>query len=129
LLAPPGPTGFDVLLVDDQPVFARAVSEMLGLQGHQVKTVGSAAAALEAIAAQAFEVVVTDYSLGEVSGAELAERLADGPSSPFVVLLTGYATCVDDPSLLSRGVSAVVPKPCSGEDLRKVMARAARSVR
>jgi signal transduction histidine kinase/DNA-binding response OmpR family regulator len=129
LLSPARPSTFDVLLVDDQPVFARAVSEMLGLQGHRVTTVASAAAALEAIAAQAFEVVVTDYSLGEVSGAELAERIADGPTSPFVVLLTGYATCLDDPSLLSRGVAAVVPKPCSGDDLRQVMARAALSVR
>jgi signal transduction histidine kinase/DNA-binding response OmpR family regulator len=128
LLTPPKPTGFDVLLVDDQPTFARAVREMLGLQGHRVTMVESAAAALEALALQPFEVVVTDYSLGDVSGAELAEQLADGPTSPFVVLLTGYATAVDDPSLLSRGVSAVVPKPCSGEDLRQVMARVVVSV-
>jgi CheY-like chemotaxis protein len=126
LLAPKPPTGFDVLLVDDQPAFARAVHDMLSLQGHQVTVVDSAAAALAAMASHTFEVVMTDYSLGDISGAELAERLADGPSNPFVVLLTGYATQVDDPTLLSRGVNAVVPKPCSGNDLREVMARAPR---
>jgi CheY-like chemotaxis protein len=67
--------------------------------------------------------VLTDYSLGDVTGAQLAERLADGPSTPFVVLVTGYATEIDDASLLTRGVNAVLPKPCRGDDLREVLAR------
>ena len=90
-------TGLDVLLVDDEPAFARAVRDMLA-SGHHVTVVDSAAAALEAVAAHTFDVVVTDYSLGEVTGAELAERLADRPASPFVVLVTGYATEIDDPT-------------------------------
>jgi signal transduction histidine kinase/DNA-binding response OmpR family regulator len=116
-------TCFDVLLVDDEPAFARAVRDLLGLQGHQVTVVDSAAAALEAISARPYDVVLTDYSLGEVTGADLAEQLADRGSGPFVVLVTGYATEIDDPSLLSRGVNAVLPKPCRGDDLRQVLAR------
>jgi CheY-like chemotaxis protein len=123
LLAAKPATGFDVLLVDDEPAFARAVQGLLGLQGHQVTVVDSAPAALEALAAHPFDVVLTDYSLGEVTGAELAERLADRGSAPYVVLVTGYATEIDDPSLLSRGVNAVLPKPCRGDDLREVLSR------
>ena len=64
-------------------------------------------------------------SLGERTGAELAERLADqGQDRPFLVLMTGYATEMDDPSLLSRGVDAVLPKPSRGDDLRQVLSRA-----
>ncbi len=116
-------TGFDVLLVDDEPRFARAVGKLLALQGHRVTVVASAAEALAAVASRTFDVVLTDYSLGEVTGAELAETLADAPESPFVVLVTGFATAIDDPALLSRGVSAVLPKPCRGDDLREIMAR------
>jgi signal transduction histidine kinase/DNA-binding response OmpR family regulator len=119
-------SGLEVLLVDDEPGFARAVYGLLGLQGHHVTVVESAAEALEAVDAHPFDVVLTDYSLGEVTGAELAERLADRPTSPFVVLITGYATEIDDPSLLTRGVSAVLPKPCRGDDLREVLARVPR---
>jgi signal transduction histidine kinase/DNA-binding response OmpR family regulator len=123
LLAPKTATGFDVLVVDDEPAFARAVRDLLALQGHHVTLVASAVAALEAVAAHTFDVVLTDYSLGEVTGAELAETLADAPTSPFVVLVTGYATEIDDPTLLSRGVSAVLPKPCRSEDLRQILTR------
>jgi signal transduction histidine kinase/CheY-like chemotaxis protein len=125
LLASKPVSGLDVLLVDDEPAFARAVQDLLSLQGHRVMVVESAAAALEATSSHAFDVVLTDYSLGERTGAELAERLADqGQDRPFLVLMTGYATEMDDPSLLSRGVDAVLPKPSRGDDLRQVLSRA-----
>ena len=123
LLAVKPATGFDLLLVDDEPAFARAVRDLLTLQGHQVTVVDSAAAALEQTAGHRFDAVLTDYSLGEVTGAELAERLDERGTDVFVVLVTGYATEIDDPSLMSRGIDAVVPKPCRGEDLRQVLAR------
>ncbi|HLZ26478.1 MAG TPA: response regulator [Chloroflexota bacterium] len=123
LLVPKPVSGFDVLLVDDEPAFARAVRDLLALQGHHVTVVDSAAAALTAVEAHTYDVILTDYSLGEVTGAELAETLCDSPDTPFVVLVTGYATEIDDPSLLSRGVNAVLPKPCRGEDLRQILAR------
>jgi len=88
-----------------------------------VTVVDSAAAALSAVAGHVFDVVLTDYSLGEVTGAELAETLSDTPGSPFLVLVTGYASEIDDPTLLSRGVNAVLPKPCRGEDLRQILTR------
>jgi CheY-like chemotaxis protein len=112
-----------VLLVDDEAAFARAIRGLLELQGHQVTVVDSAAQAIAALESNTFDVVLTDYSLGAVTGAELAEQLADRPAPPFVVLITGYATKIDDPTLMSRGVSAVVPKPCRGVDLRHVLAR------
>jgi CheY-like chemotaxis protein len=123
LLAPKSPSGLDVLLVDDEPAFARAVGDLLRLQGHEVTVVDSAEKALGLAEGHAFDVVLTDYSLGEVTGAQLAERLAERPETPFIVLVTGYATEIDDPSLLTRGVSAVLPKPCRANDLREVLAR------
>jgi signal transduction histidine kinase/CheY-like chemotaxis protein len=123
LLATRPPRGLDVLLVDDEPAFARAVRDLLTLQGHHVTVVDSAVAALEQTAARQFDAVLTDYSLGEVTGAELASRLAERGSDVYVVLVTGYATEIDDPTLMSNGISAVVPKPCRGDDLRQVLAR------
>ena len=118
-------TGLDLLLVDDEPAFARAIRDLLRLQGHQVTVVDSAVAALELMASHTFDAVLTDYSLGSVTGAELAERLAEQSAPPFVILVTGYATEIDDASLMTRGVNAVLPKPCRGEDLRQVLARVA----
>jgi CheY-like chemotaxis protein len=123
LLTPRPTTGLDVLLVDDEPAFARAVSELLKLQGHQVTVVDSGARALDALQERSYRVVLTDYSLGEMTGAQLAEHIAGAAQRPYVVLITGYATEIDDATLMSVGVDAVLPKPCRGDDLRQVLGR------
>src|SRR5207248_8270743 len=69
LLAAKPARGYDVLLVDDEAAFARAIRDLLTLQGHNVTVVDSAAAALEALAARQFDAILTDYSLGDVTGA------------------------------------------------------------
>jgi PAS domain S-box-containing protein len=125
LKPPPPPGGLHVLLVDDEPVFAGSLRDLLTLQGHQVTLVDSASAALSSVAVGSFDVVLTDYSLGDVTGAQLAEQLASRDGHlPFIILITGYATEVDDPALLTPGIQAVLPKPCRADDLRKVLARA-----
>jgi CheY-like chemotaxis protein len=96
---------------------------MLTLQGHHVTHVVSAADALGVLDSQRFDVVLTDYSLGEMTGADLAAQLAQRSDAPFVVLVTGYATEIDDSTLMTRGINAVLPKPCRGDDLREVLSR------
>ncbi|HEX8969871.1 MAG TPA: response regulator, partial [Chloroflexota bacterium] len=54
LLAVKPASGLQVLLVDDEPAFARAIRDLLGLQGHQVTVADSAAAALEVLAGRPF---------------------------------------------------------------------------
>jgi CheY-like chemotaxis protein len=88
-----------------------------------VTVVDSAAAALATTVEHAFDAILTDYSLGEITGAELAQKLADRGTRSFVVLVTGYATEIDDPTLLGPGIDAVLPKPCGGDDLRQVLSR------
>jgi signal transduction histidine kinase/DNA-binding response OmpR family regulator len=117
-------TGFQILLVDDEAAFAQAVGDLLAVQGHTVTVVSSADGALRLLAERRFDVVMTDYSLGEATGAELAEHIAAAGIDTFVVLITGYATEINDGTLLTRGVDAVLPKPCRGDDLRQVLAGA-----
>ena len=66
--SPHGESAFIGWQVDDEAAFARAIRELLTLQGHQVTVVDSAAKALDAVATSSFDVVLTDYSLGTVTG-------------------------------------------------------------
>ena len=112
-----------VLIVDDDAQVRRVLTRILQRAGNDVTVAANGEEAASLLVQRTFDVVLTDYSLGEVTGADLAEKLADRPSPPYIVLVTGYATEIDDPTLLSRGVNAVLPKPCRGDDLRQVLAR------
>jgi CheY-like chemotaxis protein len=90
-----------------------------------VVLVDSVSAAFAALATGRYDLLLTDYRLGDMTGPELAAHVAECTDAPFVVLLTGYATRVDDPVLLTPGVDAVLPKPCRLEELHTVLAKAA----
>ncbi|MGK7863932.1 ATP-binding protein [Falsiroseomonas sp. E2-1-a4] len=81
-----------VLLVDDEPLVLESTAALIGDLGYEVQTADSGEAALAALTAGARPVaVVTDHAMPGISGAVLAERLAqDRPGLP-VILATGHA--------------------------------------
>jgi DNA-binding NarL/FixJ family response regulator len=79
-----------VLIVDDHPAFRRSARRLLEGEGFEV--VGEAAdgsSALDAVEETAPDVVLLDIALPDVSGYEVAERLAGGRSK--VVLTSSRA--------------------------------------
>lgn len=66
--APDGPR---LLLVDDEPVLLQVMAGWFTEVGFRVTTVDSGNAAIDRLAAQEFDVIVTDWQMEDGSGAEL----------------------------------------------------------
>jgi two-component system nitrate/nitrite response regulator NarL len=76
------------LIVDDNPAFVEAASDLLERQGLEVVGVAmSAGEAIERVAELAPDVTLLDINLGQESGFDVAPRLAGTP----VILMSGYA--------------------------------------
>lgn len=56
-----------ILLVEDDRSFSNLMTQVLESRGHKVHPVSSADAALSAMVAEAFDVVLTDFDLGNLS--------------------------------------------------------------
>ena len=97
-----------VLLVDDHEDGRELLEEFLSLSGFTVASAGSGAQALAVIAAKgAPAVMITDLSLGEMHGADLAGRVrASAPTVP-ILAVTGHAGYQDTDGLFA----AVLVKP------------------
>lgn len=66
------------------------------------------------------DVVVTDLNIPGIDGFELTRRLKQDPRTRDVPVLavTGYAAFASDPARARRaGCDAVLPKPCTPDDL------------
>ncbi|HEX6974467.1 MAG TPA: response regulator, partial [Vicinamibacterales bacterium] len=66
------------------------------------------------------DVVVTDLNIPGIDGFELTRRLKQDPRTRDVPVLavTGYAAFASDPGRARRaGCDAVLPKPCTPDDL------------
>jgi len=92
-----------VLLVDDEDIVRLGTAEMIRDLGHQVAEASGGAEAL-ALLADGFapDVVVTDYKMPRMDGAELSRRLqAVHPALP-ILIITGYTGTTDDVLHLPR---------------------------
>ncbi len=108
-----------VLFVDDEEALVRLAYRAMPYCGCEVTGFTDPLEAAEAFAAtpDGFDAVVTDLSMPGLTGLELTERVRAIRGDVPVVLTSGYMASGDQADAERRGVSAILPKPCSIEDL------------
>jgi two-component system, cell cycle sensor histidine kinase and response regulator CckA len=119
-----------ILIVDDEPGILRATERGLTGAGMRVLTAGSATVALELLAARDdVAVLVTDQTMPEMTGLDLAEQVrARHPSLP-IILSTGYIGRVSPERLQQLRIEAVLEKPYTLTQLTDAIQGAMRSAR
>jgi CheY-like chemotaxis protein len=108
-----------VLLVDDDPGVRTVTARMLQLGGYATVEADNGLVALERFEQEPCDVVITDRSMAELSGEELAEQIKDRSPHTPVILITGFAYLAQRPELFA----AVLPKPFRIDDLLTAVAQ------
>jgi len=112
-----------LLVVDDDPVFREEIAELLQDDHHEVTTSPSVPKALEELARDEFDVVLTDLKMPRQGGLDLLREIrARYPSTP-VVMVTGFATVETAVAAMKAGAAEYVQKPFKIEQVREVLAR------
>ena len=115
-----------ILLVDDDGETTQMLGTVLEMQGHEVRTADTVAAALEAAAQVKFDLLLSDLALPDGSGLDLMRELrARGSELPGVVL-SGYGQENDVRRSLAAGFSEHVVKPADPEVLLQTIEKAVR---
>src|SRR5262249_43965689 len=101
-----------VLLVDNDPQVMTILGEMLQDAGHHVVPVRSGEEALRVFAPRAFDVVITNIGMVEMSGWELVDQLRSRDAGVPVVFITGWGMQEQDQARCrGLGVFSVLFKP------------------
>ena len=109
-----------VLIVEDDQDGRRMYADWLTNAGFQVDQAHNGLQALERALDYCPHVVVTDLNIPGIDGFELTRRLRQDSRTRDipVIAVTGHAAFASDPARARRaGCDAVLPKPCSPEDL------------
>ena len=110
-----------ILVVDDEPFVCDAVRMMLSFDGHRVETAGSGREALSMFEKGKYDLVITDYSMPNMKGDELAASIkAKVPEQP-IVMITAYAEMLKASGQPMTGVDHVISKPFLLEHLREAI--------
>lgn len=112
-------TGGQILLVDDEPLLLDINSRRLRKLGYQVVITESSKDALDWLVhdPNAFDLLITDQTMPELTGADLAhEVLKRQPSFPIIVC-TGHSESFTEEKALAMGIKKYVLKPVLGDEL------------
>ena len=98
-----------ILVVEDDPDVRRVIVECLGLIGYEVMEAANGTEGLAAIAASKPDLLVVDYAMPDMTGAEVISRARALVGDLPVILATGYA----DMAAVERlaGKPAILRKP------------------
>ncbi len=116
--------GERILIVDDEEGMRRLLSRVLSREGYETVTAAGGTEALQALAAGAFDLVVTDIQMPGMSGVELLREVkAFDPSLP-VVVMTAYGTVENAVEALRGGAYDYLTKPFETDEIRLTVAKA-----
>jgi two-component system OmpR family response regulator len=99
-----------VLIVDDNAALAENIAEALELEGHETRVANTATEGLSKATAWAHDVLITDYRLPDINGAELVRRLKKLGVVVRAVVISAYSDDSTIEDARSAG-AAFVQKP------------------
>ncbi len=115
-----------LLLVDDQPEVAAAICRALQHEGFDIAVADNAADALEVLARQPVDVIVSDHDMPDDSGALLLAQVRDQYPDIVRVMLSGQTDMDAVVQAVNSGaIDKFLPKPWSNDTLRSMLREAA----
>lgn len=108
--------GTQILIVDDDISIRESMNEFVGISGYVSFAAETAEEALEILAKNDIQIVVTDILLPGMDGLELTDRIK-GDYDIDVIVMTGYSTEYSYEEAIGKGASDFVFKPVRFEEL------------
>ncbi len=121
--------GERILLLDDEEMNVRTAKGTLEGLGYQVVANTSSLEALELFKKEpyAFDLVITDQTMPEMTGAKFAQELMKVRPDIPIIICTGYSETVDEDQAKKMGIREFILKPFTMAELAETIRRALQS--
>ncbi|MBL8617369.1 MAG: sigma-54-dependent Fis family transcriptional regulator [Deltaproteobacteria bacterium] len=113
-----------VLVVDDDQAVRSALTVNLQKAGYAVATAARGEEALDAVAEEEPDVVISDVRMPGISGEDLLSRLRAGWPDLPVILMTGHGSVASAVAAMRTGAADYLIKPVRKDELLVVLERA-----
>jgi CheY-like chemotaxis protein len=114
-----------ILVVDDEPIVAGVIADVLGLEGYEVETAKNGREALERIATRSYDLILCDLQMPELDGAGLYHELERRQPSLLqrLAFVSGSTDVPEYASFCKRTAVTLLGKPFALEDLLRLVQR------
>ena len=112
---------YRILIVDDEEILLNVMAEVLELDKYQVETVITGAQALNKIKANNYDLVITDLSLTDIVGWDLADKIFILNPDCKIILATGWGLKIKKDHCEKHHINALLYKPFKMADILEVV--------
>lgn len=110
-------TGYNILIVDDEPEYQKVVSMILSRKGYQTSTCSNGRQALAYIREHEVNLVITDLRMPELSGEELIRALTSENEDIDIIVMTAYGSIESAVDSIKYGAKDYFVKSSDLEEL------------
>ena len=115
-----------ILVVDDEKHVRVLFERILAKEGYEVECAASGNEAIDKLASNSFDLVVTDLKMDGIDGLDLIRKgKRTNQAIPFI-LISGYGTAQTAVSAAQEGADVYLMKPIDMTDLKLAVKRALR---
>jgi PAS domain S-box-containing protein len=108
-----------ILLIDDEEIIGRIVTEQLKSYGYQVIAFTNGLEAMDQFqkAPHDIDLIITDMTMPRITGLDLAKKILKIRQDTPIILCTGFNETVDKEKAFAVGIRAFFMKPVNKQDL------------
>lgn len=118
------PKDIRILVVDDEIINLQNISHVLKKEGYHVQAASSGTEAVEIIAHNHFDLILTDLKMADIDGVKVMEMAKEMLPNAEVIIITGYATVNSAVEAMAKGAFYYLPKPIKLKELRALVKKA-----
>jgi YesN/AraC family two-component response regulator len=108
---------YNLLLVDDDPFILEGIGEDLESRGYQVTRADSGDKAVQLLAKDTFDLVITDLVMERTDGIQVLKKTKEIDTTIMVIILTGFGDMISAIDALRNEADDYMLKPCESEEI------------
>jgi len=113
-----------ILVVDDDPIECRSLSEFLRLEGYEVDGAEQGSEAIKMLDRCSYQVVLSDVNMPDVTGFDILRHSIEHYPDISVVLITGYGQIEAAVEAIKMGAFDYITKPLTDDTVKLTIDRA-----
>jgi DNA-binding NtrC family response regulator len=109
-----------ILIIDDEIAICKNCVKILSAPDLEVVYATNGYDALQMMAEQRFDIVITDLKMSRIGGMEVLKQIKERYTDTVVIVMTGYASVSSAVEVMKMGAFDYLPKPFTPHELRAV---------
>jgi DNA-binding NtrC family response regulator len=113
-----------ILVVDDDPLIIKSLSELLRLDHYKVLTASGGLEALQKLKEHSVDLLLTDINMPEIDGFKLLHEVNARYPDIVTILITGFGTIESAVEAMKSGAYHYITKPLVDDEIKMILHRA-----